>query len=150
MPRLSRRGFAFMFKSQRMRLIGLDYGSARIGVALGDTETRVASPWKVIINDSFEDTVQRLQEIMRHERAEEIVVGVPRPLADQSRETAQAKVILTFIEQLRENGFIVHEENETLTSKIAADQVREMEQKGKRDDLAAAAILQLYLDGLPA
>ncbi|MCC7522920.1 Holliday junction resolvase RuvX [Candidatus Uhrbacteria bacterium] len=129
-----------------MRLIGLDYGSARIGVALGDTETRVASPWNVIINDSIEDTVERLQDLVKREKVEAIVVGIPRPLADQSRETNQAKEIRVFIEDLKKAGFMVFEENETLTSKIAADQVKEMGQKGKRDDLAAAAILQGYLD----
>lgn len=129
-----------------MRLIGLDYGSARIGVALGDTETRVASPWNVIINDSIEDTVQRLQDLMKREKAEAVIVGIPRPLSDQSRETEQAKEIRVFIEDLKKAGFTVFEENETLTSKIAADQVKEMGQKGKRDDLAAAAILQGYLD----
>lgn len=133
-----------------MRLIGLDYGSARIGIALGDTVTKVASPWKVMINDSIEDTVQRLQELMKHEKAEALVVGIPRPLADQSRVTEQAKEILNFIDQLREAGFVVHETNETLTSKVAADQQKEMGGKGKRDDLAAAGILQHYLDGLPA
>jgi len=131
-----------------MRLIGLDYGSARIGVALGDTETRVASPWKVMLNESIEDTVQRLEELMKRERAEAIVVGVPRPLGDQTRVTDQAREILSFIEQLRSAGLVVHEQNETLTTKVAADQVREMGGKGKRDDLAAAAILQNYLDGL--
>jgi putative Holliday junction resolvase len=133
-----------------MRLLGLDYGAVRIGVALGDTESRVASPWKLLHNDSIEDTVQRLQEMMKREQAEALVVGVPRPLADQQRETAQAAEILAFIEQLRKHGFTVHEQNETLSSKVAADQVKEMGGKGKRDDLAAAAILQSYLDGLPS
>lgn len=103
-----------------------------------------------MINDSIEDTVQRLQELMKQEKAEALVVGIPRPLADQSRVTDQAAEILAFIEKLREAGFVVHEANETLTSKIAADQQREMGGKGKRDDLAAAGILQYYLDGLPA
>ncbi|MCE9586123.1 Holliday junction resolvase RuvX [Candidatus Uhrbacteria bacterium] len=133
-----------------MRLIGLDYGSARIGIALGDTVTKVASPWKIMINDSFEDTVQRLQELMKHEKAEALVVGVPRPLGDQSRVTDQAQEILTFAGKLREAGFVVHEWDETLTSKVAADQQKEMGARGKRDDLAAAAILQNYLDALPA
>jgi putative Holliday junction resolvase len=133
-----------------MRLIGLDYGAVRIGVALGDTVTRVASPWNLIHNDSIEDTVQRLQDLMKREQAEAIVVGVPRPLGDQTRETEQAREILGFIDQLRGAGFVVHEQNETLTTKVAADQVKEMGGKGKRDDLAAAAILQNYLDGLPA
>ena len=129
-----------------MRILGLDYGSARIGVALGDPITRVASPWSIIANDSFDDVLIRLQELVRRESVTKLVVGVPRPLGDQSRETDQAKEILAFIAKLKDAGFEVEEENETLTSKIAADQVKEMGERGKRDDLAAAAILQHYLD----
>ncbi|MCK9360873.1 Holliday junction resolvase RuvX [Patescibacteria group bacterium] len=131
-----------------MRILGLDYGSARIGVALGDPITRVASPWKIITNDSFEDVLVRLRDLVQHESVSKIVVGIPRPLGDQERETDQAKEIRSFISKLKAEGFDVEEENETWTSKIAADQVKEMGERGKRDDLAAAAILQQYLDKL--
>jgi len=133
-----------------MRIIGLDYGTARIGVALGDDVTRVATPWSVISNESFEDVLLRIHELVSREGAELIVVGVPRPLADQARETAQAKQIRDFISRLKMDGLDVVEANETLTTKVAADQVKEMGGRGKRDDLAAAAILQNYLDALPA
>ncbi len=131
-----------------MRLLGLDYGSARIGVALGDDVTKVATPWKVIANEDLEDVLLRLHELAAREGAERIVVGIPRPLADQARETAQAKEIRQFIQRLKLDGFDVVEQNETLSSKVAADQVKEMDGRGKRDDLAAAAILQAYLDAL--
>ncbi len=133
-----------------MRILGLDYGSARIGVALGDDVTRVATPWNVIVNEDMEDVLLRLHELTAREGVERIVVGIPRPLADQQRETDQAKEIKTFIGKLKMDGFDVLEQNETLSSKVAADQVKEMGGRGKRDDLAAAAILQSYLDGLPA
>jgi putative Holliday junction resolvase len=129
-----------------MRILGLDYGAARIGVALGDAVSRVATPWSVISNESFEDVLVRLREIIQREEVKKIVVGVPRPLNDQNRETDQAKEIRSFIERLRAEGFSVEEEDETYTSKIAADQVKEMGERGKRDDLAAAAILQQFLD----
>jgi putative Holliday junction resolvase len=133
-----------------MRILGIDYGSARVGVALGDTETRVASPWRIIANESDEDVVERLLDLARIEKVTRFVVGIPRPLADQNRETDQAKRIREFIEVLKKSGIETLEADETLTSKVAADQVKEMGGKGKRDDLAAAAILQNYLDGLPA
>ncbi len=131
-----------------MRILGIDYGSARVGVALGDSETRVASPWRIIANESDEDVIERLMELARVEGVTRFVVGVPRPLSDQTRVTDQAKEIRDFIELLSKAGIETVETNETLTSKVAADQVREMGGKGKRDDLAAAAILQFYLDGL--
>lgn len=133
-----------------MRILGIDYGSARVGVALGDAETRVASPWRIIANESDEDVVARLVDLAKVEKVTRFVVGVPRPLGDQARETGQAKKIREFIALLSGSGIETIESDETLTSKIAADQVREMGERGKRDDLAAAAILQHYLDGLPA
>lgn len=133
-----------------MRILGVDYGEARVGVALGDSETRVASPWRIIANESDDDVVARLVDLARVEQAELFVVGIPRPLGDQMRETDQAKRIREFIEVLAKSGIKTVESDETLTSKIAADQVKELGAKGKRDDLAAAAILQHYLDGLPA
>ena len=131
-----------------MRIIGLDYGSARVGVALGDTETKVASPWRVIANEELEETIDRIGEIAKQERVEKIVVGVPYPLADQSRITAQAQEIRAFIKKLERLALSIEEENETMSTALAAKQAAELGEKKKRDDLAAAVILQTYLDRL--
>jgi putative holliday junction resolvase len=132
-----------------MRIIGIDYGRARIGVALGDTETKIASPWNIMVNESLEDTIERLRLLASQEKVGLFVVGVPRPLGDQTRETDQAKEILSFAQALRAVGVPVVEENETWTTALAATQAAEMGERKKRDDLAAAAILQSYLDRLP-
>ena len=126
--------------------MGIDYGAARIGVALGDTDTRVATPWRVLAMEDPEDAVTCIGEIARTENVEQLVVGVPWPLADQKRETDQVREIRAFIEHLKRLGLPIAEENETWSSVTAARQTLELEQKGKRDDLAAAAILQQYLD----
>lgn len=131
-----------------MRILGIDYGSRRIGVALGDTETGVATPWRVIAHEATEDAVEQLSLLAKQEGAERFVIGIPRPLADQSRLTEQAKEIREFAKHLAQVGLPIEEENETLSSALAERQVREMGEKGKRDDLAAAAILQSYLDRL--
>ena len=129
-----------------MRILGIDYGSARVGVALGDTETKIASPWRVIANEDVEETIDRLGEIAKQERVEQFVVGIPRPMADQMRVTDQAIEIRAFIEQLKRLGLPIEEENETLSSAMAEKQMHEMGEKKKRDDLAAMIILQSYLD----
>ncbi len=132
-----------------MRIIGLDYGEKRVGVAIGDTITRLASPRDVWKRQDDASIIGRLQELCHIEQVSHIVVGVPHPLSDQTRETDQTKTIRGFITCLRVAGFVVVEENETWSSAIAARQTREMEKKGKRDDLAAAVILQTYLDRNP-
>ncbi len=129
-----------------MRILGIDYGSARVGVALGDTETKIASPWRVIANDDLEETIDRLGEIARQEQVEQFVVGIPYPLADQTRVTDQAKEIRVFIEALKRLGLAIEEQNETFSSAEAAGQMKERGERGKRDDLAAMVILQSFLD----
>ncbi len=129
-----------------MRVLGIDYGRARIGVALGDTETKIASPWAIIAARDLEFVRRELATIIAQEGVERVVVGIPRRLHDQSEESTQAKEILTFVELLRADTWEVVTENETWSTKIAARQQQELGQKGKRDDLAATAILQSYLD----
>lgn len=130
-----------------MRVLGLDYGAKRVGAALGDTASRIASPWTVIESDSRLDLMRRIHEIVESEKIETIVVGVPRPLGDRKRETDQAKEIRAFIADLKAQGVAVEEADESLSTKLAATQMRERGETGKRDDLAAAAILQSWLDG---
>ncbi len=129
-----------------MRVLGVDYGAARIGLALGDTETRIASPWQVILRQDDDQVIEALQTIIQQESIHLVIVGVPHPLANQNRETDQAVRICRFIVQLCSIGIEVKEENETWSSSLAAKQGIEAGTHGKRDDLAAANILQGYLD----
>lgn len=129
-----------------MRVLGVDYGSARVGLAMGDTESHVASPWGVLERENDSQVILALLALVQKEDIGLIVVGVPRPLADQHRETDQAQRILKFIDMLREQKVEVIEENETWSSSLAAKQGIEAGSRGKRDDLAAANILQGYLD----
>jgi putative Holliday junction resolvase len=140
-----------------MRVLGIDYGSKRVGVALGDTETRIANAWEVVLNDSgMEALAMKIVDIAGQEQVEKIIVGIPRPLKDASFENDQVREIRGFILALKEAGLDVVEWDEALTSKVAAQQEQESRpltaagrpssKGGKRDDLAAAVILQNWLD----
>lgn len=129
-----------------MRVIGLDYGSRRTGVALGDTETRLASPWAVIESSDHAEVTRKVQELVAREQVDRVIVGIPKPLAGGDEENAQVKECRAFIERLRSVGLVVEDVNEALTSRLAAAQMHERGEKGKRDDLAAAVILQSWLD----
>lgn len=129
-----------------MRVLGIDYGSKHVGVALGDTEAKIASPWTVFTGDSRLDVLRKIHEIAARERVETIVVGVPRPLGDRDLENEQVMEIRAFIKDLGAQGIPVVEEDEVLSSRLAASQMRDRGEKGKRDDLAAATILQSWLD----
>jgi putative Holliday junction resolvase len=129
-----------------MRVLGIDYGHVRVGLALGDTDSRIATPWSVIPNEGSLAVLAKIHEIIERDRVDEIVVGIPRSLATKSTENAQAKEIHSFVDAVRGLNLPVHEEDESMSSKLAARQVQGAGEKGKRDDLAAAAILQSWLD----
>lgn len=129
-----------------MRVLGIDYGSARIGIALGDTDSRIASPWQVLKNDGSASVLEGLKQIVQTERIEALVVGMPRRLHDQTEESAQTLEVRSFVLELHAIELPVFEENETWSTQLAARQMHERGEKGKRDDLAAAVILQSYLD----
>ena len=129
-----------------MRWLGLDIGSARIGVALGDDDGGIASPWSVIDARSWESAKEEIVHVMEKESVDGLVIGIPKPLHDQERMTDQAKEIEERAVDLEALGLPVERENETLSSAQAATWQRERGQSGKRDDLAACAILQTFLD----
>ncbi len=129
-----------------MRWLGLDIGSARIGVAMGDDESGIASPWSVLVVRSWEVAKQEIGELVKQEGVGGLVIGIPKPLHDQTRMTDQAHAIEQRALDLESLQLPVMRENETLSSAQAATWQRERGQSGKRDDLAACAILQTFLD----
>ena len=90
--------------------------------------------------------VARLKDIVDRDQVTTVVVGIPRPLRDTSAENEQVRAVRSFIESLKGLGVEVVEADETLTSRLAAKQALEAGEREKRDDLAAAAILQTWLD----
>lgn len=130
-----------------MRFLALDYGSARIGLAIGDSETRIASPWGTIRFFDPEQVANELEAVIRTERIDRLILGLPRPLHDQAAVTRQAEEIQQFGAWLTGRlNLPMQFENETWSSQLAARHMRDRDERGKRDDLAAAIILQSFLD----
>lgn len=129
-----------------MRILGIDYGSSRVGIALGDTDAPLASAWMVLQNKGEDALISEIQDVVKREMAEKVVVGIPRPFANQSAANDQVRDILAFVEKLRATGLDVDTFDESLTSRIASQQAHESGRKGSQDDLAAASMLQGWLD----
>ncbi len=135
-----------------MRILALDPGTVRIGIALSDETKTIAQPREFIPAEPFADFLARLKEIVRVQEVELIIVGVPRnmngsygPAADKARE---------FITVLKEALTIpVKGWDERLTS-VQANRLlidagmRRDKRKVKVDQAAAAILLQSYLDSL--
>jgi putative holliday junction resolvase len=133
-----------------MRILGLDHGTKRIGVALSDPSGIIAQPLEFIPAEPFAHFLGRLKELIREKEAEMILVGMPRNM-DGSYGPAAQKVH-EFVAVLKESIAIpIQTWDERLTSAqanrflIQAD-VRRKDRKEKVDKAAAAILLQSYLD----
>lgn len=127
-----------------MRIIGIDLGERRIGVAAADDRTNVAIP--VDTADAGKDQVEAVARIAAEQRADEVVIGLP--LSMTGAMGAQAKKVLEVVEALREKlGVPVHTWDERLTTVQAG---RSGAKRGagpaSRDAAAAAVLLQAFLD----
>jgi len=123
-----------------MRILALDYGAARTGVAVSDATGTLASPLTVVKKASSATGLQELAGIVRREQAELVIVGLPVSL--DAREHAQAREVRSFVARLvRELNVPVRTYDERFTTKVAA------ERGGAAgiDARAAAVLLEDYL-----
>jgi len=132
-----------------MRIVGLDHGSRRIGVAVGDTETGMAFARKAIQRRNLDRDLVLIGEVCAAEEAGLIVIGLPRNM--DGSEGAQAVAARGFGEHLGRIGLAVAYEDERLTSweageRMAGEGRRPSRRSGELDSTAARLILQQYLD----
>jgi putative holliday junction resolvase len=130
------------------RLIGLDHGSRRIGVAIGDTETRLAFARPALRRRNAAQDIRDIGLLAQSEGAAMVVLGLPRNM--DGSEGPQAAAARDFGERLAAIGLVVELQDERLTSWQAAEQIgprRGRERRsGELDSAAARLILQEYLD----
>ena len=133
-----------------MRMLGVDYGDARIGVATCDELEILATARDTIRSESMRKNIDAIAAIAKAENAERIVVGLP--LNMDGSEGARASKTRSFGKVLEKvSGIEVVYFDERLTS-VEADErmdeanVRKLKRKGLVDRIAAAIILQSYLD----
>jgi putative holliday junction resolvase len=135
-----------------MRILGLDHGTKRIGVAVSDELKMIAQPLEFVLAEPFAKFLERLKEIIREKEVEMILVGMPRNM-DGSYGPAALKV-QEFVSVLKDALTIpIKTWDERLTSAQAnrfliEGEVRREKRKEKVDKTAAAILLQSYLDGL--
>ena len=135
-----------------MRILALDHGTKRIGIALSDELKMIAQPLEFVLAEPFLGFIERLKEIIREKEVELILIGMPRNM-DGSYGPAALKV-QEFIAVLKDKVAIpIQTWDERLTSAQAQrfliqGGVRRQDRKEKVDKTAAAILLQSYLDSL--
>ena len=133
-----------------MRILALDHGTVRIGVALSDELKMIASPLEFIPAEPVADVFAKLRELIREKEVELIVIGMPRnmdgsygPAAEKVREFATAlKDAIAIPIKLWDERLTSTQANRLLIS----GGVRRNQRKEKVDGMAAAILLQSYLD----
>jgi putative Holliday junction resolvase len=131
------------------RVLGVDYGDSRIGLAMSDPIKIIASPFKTILNEGNEKCLQVFQSLIKEKNVEAIVVGLPIGLKGQ--ETVQTKKVREFANLLYALKLPIHLEDERLSS-VSAEKsmiqqnIKTGHNKGLIDQRAAAIILQQFLD----
>ena len=133
-----------------MRILAIDYGSKRMGIALSDELKMIAQPLEYIPAEPFADFLQRLKQLLKEKEVELVLVGVPRNM-NGSYGPAALKV-QDFVAVLRNSVAVpIKTWDERLTTVQAnryliAGNVRREKRKEKVDQMAAAILLQSYLD----
>jgi putative Holliday junction resolvase len=126
-----------------VKVLALDYGSARTGVAVSDPTGTVARPVGVVERAATEAGLARLAELVRAEAAERIVVGLPLTLRGEHGE--QAVETARFVEALRAAVDVpVEEFDERFTTTLAGQNPAAT--RAPEDARAAAHLLTTYLE----
>ena len=133
-----------------MRALGVDVGERRVGLAVSDPSGLIASPLGVLTREEHTDAVAEVLARAQELDAEAIVVGMPIDL--RGEEGVAARHMGEFVERLRAATELPVETcDERLTSAAAARAMQEAglterDRRGQIDKVAAALILQTWLD----
>lgn len=132
--------------------MGIDYGRRRVGIAIGDSETRIAFP-RETIDVERTPVMDRLAALIKENRITALVLGLPRKFGPgPSRETE----VLAFREELQQRFDLpISLHDESFSSARALERTSHLSTKRKKTDkglvdrAAAAIVLQEFLDTLP-
>jgi len=145
-----------------MRMLGVDFGRRRVGLAVCDESATLARPWQTIeVGSSPSVTAERIVALLERERRATLddfviggfVVGLPRRLnGDDTNGTAGARALAAALGT--QTGLPVHLQDERLTSREAESMLARREpdwraRKKQIDAAAAALVLQDFLDTPP-
>ncbi len=128
-----------IINSENLRILGIDYGSKRVGVAVSDEGRQFALPVSVVQNTP--ELISKIEKIASDHGSKIIVLGESRNYKGEPNEILLDS--LDFKEELELKGFIVYFEQEFMTSMQAE---RFQGKNDMTDASAAALILQSYLD----
>lgn len=134
----------------KKRVLALDVGERRIGVAVSDPLGFTAQGVETIFTKGPASDLRRIQELSEKYETKRLLVGLPRNM--NGTVGPQAERIMEFSRALEKAGFEVRYQDERMTTMMASRVLLEGEVRGRKrrevvDKLAATYILQSFLDG---
>ena len=131
------------------RILGIDYGDSRIGLAISDTNKIIASPFKTIKNKGFDKTKEKIFDIIQENEIEIIVLGLP--ISMSGADTNQTKRVRKFQDLIQDLDVPIQMQDERLSSlsakkSLIQQKIKTGHNKHLIDSTAAAIFLQHYLD----
>ena len=131
------------------RILGIDFGEKRVGLALSDRLNLIASPYKTIQYVSEDDLLNKIKKIVFNKKIEIFVLGLPLNMKGQ--DSNQTKKVRSFKKLLSILELPIFYEDERFSSIVAKNSlvlqnVKTGHNKFEIDKTAAAIILQQYLD----
>lgn len=133
-----------------MRIMALDYGEQRIGIAMTDLLKMLASPYDIYHRKHTDEDFEFFLDLIKKEQVDTIVMGLPLNMQGEEQEIASK--VREFAEVLKErSGCKVEYIDERMTSLVAENILKQTEKDWKKrkaqlDKYAAMVILQDYLD----
>ena len=132
------------------RILAIDYGEKKVGLALSDPLKIIAKPFKTIINISKENLINDIKEIIKTKSISEIVIGLPITLKNTySDQTYKVKDFIDFAsDNLSVNIVVIDERLSSIAAKksLVNQGIKTGHNKNDIDMTAAAIFLQNYLD----
>ena len=132
------------------RILGIDYGDSRIGLALSDPTKVIASPFQTLDNKGLSTLIKELEDLIIEKDIECFVIGLPIGL--DGNDTKQTKKVRDFVVAIKETVNVpIHFQDERLSSQSASRSLVEQNIKSGHnkkmiDQSAAAIFLQQFLD----
>lgn len=131
-----------------MKVLALDVGEARIGLAAGE----IGRPWAFgrgyLVRQNLEADLAALKAKAAEEQSQKFIVGLP--LRTDGKPSAQAERVMQLVEAMGQAGMIVELVDERFTTKLGQSRLmnapkRVRQEKGKLDEASAVALLETYL-----
>ncbi|MFB6305973.1 MAG: Holliday junction resolvase RuvX [Flavobacteriales bacterium] len=133
------------------RILALDYGTKRVGIAVSDPEKIIANGLTTVHS---KDVVQFLKDYMKTENVDTIVVGDPNNLVSEKQNNKLSSIVEDLVKHLKKQfpRITVDKEDESYTSRLAVQTMveggmkkKQRQDKWKVDEISACLILQSYM-----